>query len=1013
MTGFFERPLEEIEDLTVIPGDETLLKRTVTKSYTCNDCKKCSHATKELSTLDDEGKEKKIRVSVGGNPSIHIQGEGKKKILIVVDEATSENIKSDSPIIGQNRKLLKSLLSENNISLEKDCWVVNAVRGFKSGTKAELGIASKSCRNVLIKDINQLNPSVIIPFGFRAIHTLLGGHGPSINKDWEKFVAVDETAIPDQILKSWVIPALSIREMIEDLKVRKKIIKGYADKSQQTKGYISKNHKKALDSSIPLATNEALYSDELKIRLNWLKRSIRTINKYINTPFVKDKTLDSIKRLFETNEILDRIAYYKTKKVLGTDIETNSLKPYRVGSKIFCIGFSDGKIASSWMMKDPIVIEATKELLTAKGIRFIIHNLAFEWKWFKRKLDIEVENIFVDSMIMQHAWDHRTGAAGLKYAVFTNFGVPDSLYDGKCKPFFNVCDEDKTGKYAKSDQVFNKFQGALDRGVDYNKGLLFPLNGSGKRVVAENKRRAKLVTKGYLTEDEQLTYVGMDADYCYRLVQVLRPKLGDKEREAIRFYVDGVIMSAHMTDNGMKINREQLLENIHGLETQVEKLHDEILLTPEAKLWETYIKEKIQNETDKKEIKKLENMAILNYSSPPQLSTLFFTVLGLKPQGKTASGNYSTTAAVVEKLNTEIGNLIIKRKKLIKSKDTYLMGWLREADDDDIVHPNFNLGQLTSHRSSSSAPNAQNSPKRNKEMKKLTRNFIIPHSPTQKLISGDYSGAETRCMASIAQDPQMKEYMTNPNSDMHRDSTIEVFKLENAEYPDTLLAELRGIIKNGFVFPEFYGDYYGNCAVNMWESLRHITKENQDWIEKHFMKVGLANIESFTEHVKECERLLWKVRFKKIDDWKAQGWDFYKKHGYIETVIGFKLRGRLNRKLTGNYTIQGPSFAVLLQGMIYMDREIKRLGLKSKMINQIHDDCITSVENEELEIMKKLYIENLVIKARNAPLFHDWMDIKFIVDVEIHDQDNLSWATKPTGVTIKEEDYINNYVAFS
>jgi DNA polymerase I-like protein with 3'-5' exonuclease and polymerase domains len=271
------------------------------------------------------------------------------------------------------------------------------------------------------------------------------------------------------------------------------------------------------------------------------------------------------------------------------------------------------------------------------------------------------------------------------------------------------------------------------------------------------------------------------------------------------------------------LNHIRSTENISvifQLEGEIKEYTKEIITTDEAKQWTAYIDEQIKNATDVKEKEELKAKRIINFNSNDQLAVLLFTLLGKKGIKKTAGGSWSTDATTLEKMNLPITDLIIKRKKLIKAKDTYLLGWVREADDDWIVHPNFNLGLLTSHRSSANSPNTQNSPKRNKDMKVLTRNFVIPHNKNERLVSGDYTGAETRCMASIAKDEAMRTYMLDETTDMHRDSAKDVFKLHGVDLPPELLKELRGIIKNGFVFPEFYGDYYVNCAYNMWESIR-------------------------------------------------------------------------------------------------------------------------------------------------------------------------------------------------
>jgi len=87
-------------------------------------------------------------------------------------------------------------------------------------------------------------------------------------------------------------------------------------------------------------------------------------------------------------------------------------------------------------------------------------------------------------------------------------------------------------------------------------------------------------------------------------------------------------------------------------------------------------------------------------------------------------------------------------------------------------------------------------------------------SPGNMLYEFDFSGVEVCTSAIYHQDPVFINYLQDPHADMHRDFTRDIFMLEE----DEVSKMLRFFIKNGWTFPQFYGDYYGSCAPNLIEN---------------------------------------------------------------------------------------------------------------------------------------------------------------------------------------------------
>ena len=124
---------------------------------------------------------------------------------------------------------------------------------------------------------------------------------------------------------------------------------------------------------------------------------------------------------------------------------------------------------------------------------------------------------------------------------------------------------------------------------------------------------------------------------------------------------------------------------------------------------------------------------------------------------KTKSGQWSTTAQVLEELAAEgyeLPRKIVDWRQLTKLKSTYT-----DALPDYIhpetkrVHTSYALASTSTGRLSSSEPNLQNIPIRTAEGRRIRTAFIAEKG--NKLISADYSQIELRVLAHVADIPQL------------------------------------------------------------------------------------------------------------------------------------------------------------------------------------------------------------------------------------------------------------------
>ena len=378
--------------------------------------------------------------------------------------------------------------------------------------------------------------------------------------------------------------------------------------------------------------------------------------------------------------------------------------------------------------------------------------------------------------------------------------------------------------------------------------------------------------------------------------------------------------------------------------------------------------------------------AKLNLNSDPQLAKILFTDMGFKPVRLTESSddgneNYSVDRDSLAEIDLPEIKHLVQRRKLAKTRDTYIGNFIKEQVD-GVVHPFFHLNTTRTFRPSTSAPNFANIPKRDPEIQKICRRAIIPR-PGCKILSMDFSGIEVRIATCYHKDPTMIAYNKDPSTDMHRDMAMEIYLLEKEQ----VTKPIRHSGKNEFVFPEFYGDWYGSCAPNLWKSAHksetHTLKDGR-LLAQYLKAKGLTTENKFTDHLKKVEDNFWNKRFKVYSQWKKDWWAAYQKKGFFETLTGFYCQGVMWKNDAINYPIQGSAFHCMLYSLIKLDEFITKYKMKSRIINQIYDDIMANIyPDEEKDIVEYSYD----VMTRQLPKEWPWIIVPLDVETQMSQVD--------------------------
>lgn len=320
-----------------------------------------------------------------------------------------------------------------------------------------------------------------------------------------------------------------------------------------------------------------------------------------------------------------------------------------------------------------------------------------------------------------------------------------------------------------------------------------------------------------------------------------------------------------------------------------------------------------------------------NIVSPSQVGEVLFGEMKLDPRAKrTKTGAYSTAEEVLIKHRAThpIVDLILEVRGLRKLLATYvdsLPGMVNPVTGK--IHTTFNQTVTATGRISSANPNLQNIPIRTEEGREVRRAFIP--DPGCLILACDYSQIELRLLANLSDDPELTEAFLS-GLDIHRATAAKIYHVPYDEVTD----DQRRAAKTAN-----FGTVYGISAFGLSERLGIPRAEAKELIESYF------------------------ATYPHIQEYIAKAKEKAREDGYVATIMGRKRflpdinsRNAVVRQFAErnavNAPLQGSAADIIKKAMIDVDAAIRRMGLKSRMILQVHDELVFNVYPEELEQLR-------------------------------------------------------------
>lgn len=430
------------------------------------------------------------------------------------------------------------------------------------------------------------------------------------------------------------------------------------------------------------------------------------------------------------------------------------------------------------------------------------------------------------------------------------------------------------------------------------------------------KSRADIMGKA-LYEESDKTYICAcyNAYTAARAYKVLEQRLEDEDMAGLYENIEKPLVYAlkEMESNGILVDKDGLIA------------------------YGDMLKEKIA--VVEKEVYELAGTQF-NINSPKQLGEVLFGQMGL-PGGKKTKTGYSTSADVLEKLAPEhpVVGKVLEYRQLTKLNSTYADGLLQYIGEDGRIHGKFNQTITATGRISSTEPNLQNIPIR-MELGSRIRQVFIP-KPGFVFLDSDYSQIELRILAHMSDDENLIAAY-NSDEDIHRITASQVFNTPLNEVTKTQRSNAKAVN---------FGIVYGISSFGLSQDLSISKKEAAKYIEKYFETY--PKVHEFLNGL--------------VSSAKEKGYSvtmFKRRRPIPELSSSNFMQRSFGERVAMNAPIQGTAADIIKLAMIGVYHKLKELGLKSKLILQVHDELLIETAKDEVDIVKSILDEQMKNAAR-------------------------------------------------
>ncbi|HEX9591752.1 MAG TPA: DNA polymerase I, partial [bacterium] len=324
-----------------------------------------------------------------------------------------------------------------------------------------------------------------------------------------------------------------------------------------------------------------------------------------------------------------------------------------------------------------------------------------------------------------------------------------------------------------------------------------------------------------------------------------------------------------------------------------------------------------------------------NINSPKQLATVLYDGLDLPVIKRTKTGP-STDVSVLEELGRRhpLPAKILDYRSITKLLNTYVTVLPTLIAADGRIHSRFHQTVAATGRLSSSHPNLQNIPIRTERGRTIRRAFIAPKG--YRLLSADYSQIELRLLAHFSGDERLIQAFVD-GADIHRATAAQIFGLEEDQVTEAMRRDSKTIN---------FGILYGMGAFRLAQQIDVPQAEAKRFIEHYF------------------------ARYPRVRAYLDGSVLQARETGYVTTLLGRRRPlpevssdNRVVRangeRMAINTPLQGSAADIIKVAMLRVDDALRREGLASRLVLQVHDELVLEVPSAEVDAARELVVREM------------------------------------------------------
>lgn len=414
---------------------------------------------------------------------------------------------------------------------------------------------------------------------------------------------------------------------------------------------------------------------------------------------------------------------------------------------------------------------------------------------------------------------------------------------------------------------------------------------------------AKQLTFDKVDMDKASDYACEDADITYRLFSVFDEYLQkDTNANSLlhKLEIPTAQILAQMEHDGILIKTEFLGKLSLAFDQQISQLEQQAFVLAGERF---------------------------NVASPKQLGEILFDKLGISGGKKTKTGQYSTSEAVLAKIDHPLVDVMLEHRSLSKLKSTYTDTLAKVADKQGRVHTSYHQALTSTGRLSSSDPNLQNIPIRTDTGRLIREAFVAPKG--RVILAADYSQIELRLMAHFSGDERLIDAFKN-NLDIHTATASEIMAKDLAEVTPNERRSAKAVN---------FGLLYGMGVFGLAKQLGVENGVAKDYIKRYF------------------------ARYPAIHDYMENTKSYAKSTGYVTTILGRKLYApNINssnamirqgaERASINAPLQGSAAEIIKLAMIAVDKVLPKDH--AKLLLQVHDELVFEVDSDKADEMGEI-----------------------------------------------------------